>query len=151
MLLSRSALLARIITTLAGRVTEQVVFGNPEVTTGASNDLQQVTNIARQMVTRYGMSNIGPIALEGDNNEQMYLGGEYNEAIADRIDTEVCKIINHCEQIATEIVLDNRVVIDLAVEKLLDAETLDGVEFRKLVREYTLLPAKTNQNNLTKD
>jgi cell division protease FtsH len=89
------------------------------------------------MVTRYGMSNIGPIALEGDN-EQMYLGGEYNEAIADRIDTEVCKIINHCEQIATEIVLDNRVVIDLAVEKLLDAETLDGVEFRKLVREYTL-------------
>jgi cell division protease FtsH len=142
MLLSRSALLARIITTLAGRVTEQVVFGNPEVTTGASNDLQQVTNIARQMVTRYGMSNIGPIALEGDNNEQMYLGGEYNEAIADRIDTEVCKIINHCEQIATEIVLDNRVVIDLAVEKLLDAETLDGVEFRKLVREYTLLPAK---------
>jgi cell division protease FtsH len=114
MLLSRSALLARIITTLAGRVTEQVVFGNPEVTTGASNDLQQVTNI-RQMVTRYGMSNIGPIALEGDNNEQI-LWVEYNEAIADRIDTEVCKIINHCEQIATEIVLDNRVVIDLIVE-----------------------------------
>jgi cell division protease FtsH len=142
MLLSRSALLARIITTLGGRVTEQIVFGDPEVTTGASNDLQQVTNIARQMVTRYGMSNIGPIALEGDNNEQMFLGGEYNEAIADRIDNEVCKIINHCEKIATEIVLDNRVVIDLAVEKLLDAETLDGVEFRKLVREYTLLPSK---------
>jgi cell division protease FtsH len=49
--------------------------------------------ILRQMVTRYGMSNIGPIALEGDNNEQMYLGGEYNEAIADRIDTEVCKLL----------------------------------------------------------
>jgi cell division protease FtsH len=142
MLLSRSALLARIITTLAGRVTEQVVFGDPEVTTGASNDLQQVTNIARQMVTRYGMSNIGPIALEDDNNGQMFLGGDDNQAIADRIDTEVCKIINHCEQIATEIVLDNRVVIDLAVEKLLDAETLDGVEFRKLIREYTLLPSK---------
>jgi cell division protease FtsH len=126
-------LLARIITTLAGRVTEQVVFGDPEVTTGASNDLQQVTNIARQMVTRYGMSNIGPIALEDDNNEQMFLGGESNDAIADRIDTEVCKIINHCEQIATEIILDNRVIIDLAVEKLLDAETIDGSEFRKLV------------------
>jgi cell division protease FtsH len=139
MLLSRSSLLARIITTLAGRVTEQVVFGNPEVTTGASNDLQQVTNIARQMVTRYGMSNIGPISLEDD--DQQFLGGERNEAIADRIDTEVCKIINHCEQIATEIVLDNRVVIDLAVEKLLDAETLDGVEFRKLIREFTLLPS----------
>jgi cell division protease FtsH len=63
-LLSRSQLLARIITTLGGRVAEQVVFGDPEVTTGASNDLQQVTNIARQMVTRYGMSNIGPIALK---------------------------------------------------------------------------------------
>ena len=142
MLLSRSQLLARIITTLAGRVTEQIIFGDPEITTGASNDLQQVTNIARQMVTRYGMSNIGPIALEDDNNEQMFMGGESNDAIADRIDTEVCKIINHCEQIATEIILDNRVVIDLAVEKLLDAETIDGSEFRTLVTEYTILPSK---------
>jgi cell division protease FtsH len=143
MLLSRSQLLARIITTLAGRVTEEIIFGAPEITTGASNDLQQVTNIARQMVTRYGMSNIGPIALEDDNNEQMFLGGESNDAIADRIDTEVCKIINHCEQIAKEIILDNRVVIDLAVEKLLDAETIDGSEFRNLVKEYTILPQKS--------
>jgi cell division protease FtsH len=142
MLLSRSQLLARIITTLAGRMTEQIVFGDPEITTGASNDLQQVTNIARQMVTRYGMSNIGPIALEDDNNEQMFMGGESNDAIADRIDTEVCKIINHCEQIAKEIILDNRVIIDLAVEKLLDAETIDGSEFRELVSEYTILPRK---------
>ena len=94
MLLSRSALLARIITTLGGRVAEPVVFGDPEVTTGASNDLQQVTNIARQMVTRYGMSNIGPIRLENDNNEQMFMGGSSNEAINNRIDAEVCKIIN---------------------------------------------------------
>ena len=142
-LVSRSQLLARIITTLGGRVTEQVVFGDPEVTTGASSDLQQVTNIARQMVTRYGMSNIGPIALEDDNNEQMFLGGEDNQAIADRIDSEVCKIIKHCEQIATEIILDNRVIIDLIVEKLLDAETIDGDTFRNLVREYTVLPAKS--------
>jgi cell division protease FtsH len=142
MLLSRSQLLARIITTLGGRVAEQVVFGDPEVTTGASNDLQQVTNIARQMVTRYGMSNIGPIALEDDNNEQMFMGGEFNEAVADRIDSEVCKIINHCEQIATEIILDNRVVMDLVVEKLLDAETLDGEEFRNLIRQFTVLPKK---------
>jgi cell division protease FtsH len=81
------------------------------------------------------------LLLEDDNNEQMFLGGEYNEAIADRIDNEVCKIINHCEQIATEIILDNRVVIDLAVEKLLDAETIDGEEFRKIVRQYTVLNA----------
>jgi cell division protease FtsH len=140
-LVSRSQLLARIITTLGGRVAEKVVFGDPEITTGASNDLQQVTNIARQMVTRYGMSSIGPIALEDNNNEQMFLGGE-NDAITDRIDTEVCKIINHCEQVATKIVLDNRVIIDLIVEKLLDAETINGEEFRELVQQYTIPPIK---------
>nr|YP_009686399.1 putative plastid division protein [Halamphora coffeaeformis]QDR25146.1 putative plastid division protein [Halamphora coffeaeformis] len=142
MLLSRAQLLARIITSLGGRVAEQVVFGDPEVTTGASNDLQQVTNIARQMVTRYGMSNIGPIALENDNNQQMFMGGESNESISDRIDAEVCKIVNHCEKIAKEIILDNRVIIDLVVEKLLDAETISGEEFRTILRDYTLLPGK---------
>ena len=142
MLLSRSALLARIITTLGGRVAEQVIFGDPEVTTGASNDLQQVTNIARQMVTRYGMSNIGPIALENDNNEQMFMSGDTNEAISDRIDAEVCKIINHCEQIAKEIIIDNRVIIDLVVERLLDSETISGGEFREILSDYTLLPVK---------
>ena len=140
-LISRSQLLARIITTLGGRVAEKVVFGEPEITTGASNDLQQVTNIARQMVTRYGMSSIGPIALEDNNNEQIFLGGT-EDAISDRIDTEVCKIINHSEQVATKIILDNRVVIDLIVEKLLDSETISGDEFRELVKEYTILPIK---------
>jgi cell division protease FtsH len=147
-LLSRSELLARIITTLAGRAAEQVVFGDPEVTTGASNDLQQVTNLARQMVTRFGMSSIGPIALEDENTNQVFLGGgptqgtEYAENIADRIDEQVCKIVNYCEQKAIEIILDNRVIIDLVVEKLLDAETIDGSEFRQIVSKYTVLPNK---------
>ena len=141
-LVSRSQLLAQIMTILGGRVTEQVVFGSPEVTTGASNDLQRVTNIARQMVTRYGMSAIGPIALEGNNNEQLFAGGEYQEAIANRIDREVRNIIDHCEQVATEIILNNRVIIDLAVEKLLETETIDGQEFRELVSKYTVLPSK---------
>jgi len=128
-LISRSELLSRIITTLGGRAAEQVVFGTPEVTTGASSDLQQVTNLARQMVTRFGMSNIGPIALEDENNGQVFLGGtmgqegsELAESIADRIDDQVCKIINYCEQKAIDIILDNRVVIDLAVERLLDVK-----------------------------
>jgi cell division protease FtsH len=147
-LLSRSELLARIITTLGGRAAEQVVFGDPEVTTGASNDLQQVTNLARQMVTRFGMSSIGPIALEDENNGQVFLGGgnvpgsEYADSIADRIDEEVRKIVTYCENKALEIILDNRVVIDLIVEKLLDAETIDGVELRQLVSKYTILPQK---------
>ena len=140
-LVSRSQLLARIITTLGGRVAEKVVFGDSEITTGASNDLQQVTSVARQMVTRYGMSSIGPIALEDNNNEQMFLGGN-EDAISDRIDSEVCKIVNHCEQVATKIVLDNRVIMDLIVEKLLEAETITGEEFRILVNEYTIPPMK---------
>jgi cell division protease FtsH len=147
-LLSRSALLARIITTLGGRAAEQVVFGDPEITTGASSDLQQVTNLARQMVTRFGMSNIGPMALEDENTGQVFLGGmssgsdSYAENIADRIDDEVCKIINYCEQKAIEIMQDNRVVIDLIVEKLLDEETIDGDQFRELLSTYTVLPNK---------
>tara|TARA_B110000967_G_scaffold198297_1_gene231108 strand:+ start:954 stop:2885 length:1932 start_codon:yes stop_codon:yes gene_type:complete len=147
-LLSRSELLARIITTLGGRAAEQVVFGNPEITTGASNDLQQVTNLARQMVTRFGMSNIGPIALEDENTGQVFLGGglskgpDFADNIADRIDNEVRKIVTYCEQKAVEIVLDNRVVIDLTVEKLMDVETIDGPEFRQLLGTYTILPDK---------
>merc|ERR1712115_142662 len=111
--------------------------GDTEITTGTGNDLQQVTNLARQMVTRFGMSNIGPIALENENSGQVFLGGgvnpntEFAESIADRIDDQVIKII-----------IDNRVVIDLAVEKLLDLETMDGLEFRELLSSYTILPDK---------
>ena len=141
-LVSRAQLIARIMTTLGGRVAEQIIFGEPEITTGASNDLQQVTNIARQMVTRYGMSNIGPLALEDDNNDQLFLGGETNEAVLDRVDVEVTKIVNHCEEVAKEIILNNRVVIDLAVEKLLEKETITGEEFRDIVSSYTILPEK---------
>jgi cell division protease FtsH len=147
-LLSRSELLARIITTLGGRAAEQVVFGDPDVTTGASSDLQQVTNLARQMVTRFGMSNIGPIALEDENSGQVFLGGnmiqgdEYADNIADRIDEQVCNIINYCEQKSIEIIADNRVIIDLVVERLLDVETMEGTEFRQLLSSYTVLPDK---------
>ena len=147
-LLSRSALLARIIATLGGRAAEQVIFGDSEVTTGASSDLQQVTNLARQMVTRFGMSNIGPMALEDENTGQVFLGGnmvpgsEYAENIADRIDEEVCKIIDYCEQKAIKIIFDNRVIIDLLVEKLMEIETMEGKEFRKLLSTYTILPSK---------
>jgi len=135
MLISRAQLLARITTTLGGRVAERVIFGETEVTTGASSDLQTVTRIARQMVTRYGMSILGPIALETDNNELIFKG-----EMSNRIDAEVCRIVSHCEQLATRIIRDNRVIIDLIVERLLDAETLNGDEFRELVEQYTIPP-----------
>jgi len=147
-LTSRSELLARIIATLGGRAAEQVIFGDPDVTTGASSDLQLVTNLARQMVTRFGMSNIGPIALEDEGNGQVFLGGgmidgdEYADNIADRIDEQVCNIINYCEKKSVEIITDNRVIIDLVVERLLDVETMEGTEFRQLLSSYTILPDK---------
>lgn len=131
-LISRCQLLSSITMTLSGRVAEQLVFGDPEVTTGASNDLQQVTNIARQMVTRYGMSGLGPIAFEGD----------YDIKLANRIDQEICKIINYCEKLANHIILENRVIIDLAVEELLEYEELDGDEFREIISLYTDIPEK---------
>jgi len=141
-------IISKDLTTLGGRAAEQVVFGDPDVTTGASSDLQQVTNLARQMVTRFGMSNIGPIALEDENSGQVFLGGtmiqgdEYADNIADRIDEQVCNIINYCEQKSIEIIADNRVIIDLVVERLLDVETMEGVEFRQLLSSYTILPNK---------
>ena len=147
-LLSRSALLARIIGTLGGRASELVVFGEAELTTGGSGELQQVTNLARQMVTRFGMSNIGPMVLEDENTGQVFLGGNMandapsTENLSDRIDNEVRKIIDYCENKAIEIIIDNRVIIDLIVEKLLNVETMDGEEFRELLSMYTVLPTK---------
>ena len=136
-LVSRSQLLARIASTLGGRITEKIIFGEPEITTGASSDLQQATRIARQMVTRYGMSNIGPIALEDNNNEQYFKSNE-KDAISNRIDNEIQLMLTHGEQLATKIILDNRVLIDLIVDKLLEDETIDGKEFRNLINEYTI-------------
>ena len=141
-LITRSELTDRIVTILGGRAAEQVIFGDPEITTGASNDFQQATNIARQMVTRYGMSILGPVSLEPDSNEQFFFSGENNEIMNNKVDKEVRKIINYCEQVAKEIILQNRVVIDLAVERLLDSETIEGNDFRQIVKQYTSIPNK---------
>ena len=147
-LVSRSTLLAQIITALGGRAAEQVIFGYPEITTGASNDLQKVTSLARQIVTRFGMSKMGPIAFEETTSGEVFLGGnsaqsiEYSKEIANRIDVEVSEIITYCEEKALQIISDNRVIIDLIVEKLLDVETLDGDDFRQLLSQYTILPDK---------
>ena len=88
------------------------------------------------------MSRLGPIALEDDNNEQVFIGGESKDSINNRIDAEVQSIINYCETVANKIVLENRVIIDFLVERLLDLETIDGDEFRKMVSKYTILPSK---------
>ncbi|NER31009.1 MAG: AAA family ATPase, partial [Symploca sp. SIO1C4] len=146
-LITRAQLLARISGALGGRAAEEEVFGDAEVTTGAGGDLQQLTSIARQMVTRYGMSDLGSLSLEGQGGE-VFLGGglmsraEYSEEIAFRIDEQVKRIAEHCHQEARQIIRENRMVIDRLVDLLIEKETIDGEEFRQIVAEYTYVPEK---------
>ncbi|MEB3230080.1 MAG: ATP-dependent zinc metalloprotease FtsH2 [Leptolyngbyaceae bacterium] len=146
-LISRAQLKARITGALGGRAAEDVIFGDAEVTTGAGNDLQQVTGMARQMVTRFGMSELGPLSLEGQQNE-VFLGrdlmtrSEYSDEIASRIDAEVRVIVEACYQDACRIIRENRGVIDRLVDLLIEKETIDGDEFRQIVAEYVEIPEK---------
>ena len=146
-LISRSQLLARITGALGGRAAEEIIFGDAEVTTGAGGDLQQVSGLARQMVTRFGMSDLGPLSLESQTGE-VFLGrdfmtrAEYSEEIAARIDAQVRTITDECYKQAKQIILDNRTVIDRLVDLLVEKETIDGEEFRQIVAEYTVVPEK---------
>ena len=147
MLISRSQILARIMGALGGRAAEQVIFGDAEVTTGAGNDLQQVSGMARQMVTRFGMSDLGPMSLESQQGE-VFLGrdwmtrSEYSEEIASRIDAQVRSIVEHCYEEACRIIRENRAAIDRVVDLLIEKESIDGDEFRQIVAEYTVVPEK---------
>ncbi|MBD2103837.1 ATP-dependent zinc metalloprotease FtsH2 [Leptolyngbya sp. FACHB-261] len=146
-LISRAQILARITGTLGGRAAEEVVFGDSEVTTGAGNDLQQVTGMARQMVTRFGMSDLGPLSLESQQGE-VFLGrdlmsrSEYSEEIASRIDAQVRQIVQHCYDGARRIISEQREAIDRLVDILVERETIDGEEFRQIVSEYANVPEK---------
>jgi cell division protease FtsH len=147
-LISRAQILARIMGALGGRAAEVVIFGDAEVTTGAGQDLQVVSSLARQMVTRFGMSDLGPLSLEG-TQEEVFLGrnwtqrSEYSEESAARIDAQVRQIVEHCYAQAKQIMLENRTVVDRLVDLLVEKETLDGDEFRQIVSEYTNIPQKT--------
>jgi len=148
MLVSRAQLLARITGTLGGRAAEAVVFGESEVTTGAGNDLQQVAALARQMVTRFGMSDFGLLSLDGQMGE-VFLGrdlvarSDYSNEVASLVDAQVREIVSRCYQLACDIIQANRVVIDRLVDLLIEKETIDGDEFRQIVAEYTPLPQVT--------
>jgi len=144
-LVSRAQLLARITAALGGRAAEEEVFGDAEVTTGAGGDLQTITSLARQMVTRFGMSDLGPLSLETQGGE-VFLGGgfmsrsaEYSEEISARIDAQVHTIVEHCHDKARQIIRDNRVVIDQLVELLIEKETIDGDELMEIMNEQSQL------------
>ncbi|WNZ26144.1 ATP-dependent zinc metalloprotease FtsH [Leptolyngbya sp. NK1-12] len=146
-LYTRAWLLDRITIALGGRAAEQEVFGDAEITVGASNDIQVVANLAREMVTRYGMSDLGPFALESGNTE-VFLGrdwmsrAEYSEEVATKIDQQVRQIAVHCYSEARRIVREHRDLLDQIVEILLDQETIEGEQFRQIVAQHTALPEK---------
>jgi cell division protease FtsH len=143
-LISRSQILARIAATLGGRAAEEIVFGKAEVTTGAGNDLQQVTNMARQMVTKFGMSDLGLVSLENQNND-VFLGrdwmnkSEYSEDIAAKIDIAVREIVGKCYIQAKEILQENRLILERVVDLLIEQETIEGDVFRTIVADNTAI------------
>ena len=138
-LYSRTYLQNQMAVALGGRVAEEIVYGEDEVTTGASNDLQQVAQVARQMVTRFGMSDkLGPVAL-GRSQGGMFLGRDiaaerdFSEDTAATIDEEVSDLVDVAYKRATKVLVDNRSVLDELAEMLVDLETVDAEQLQELL------------------
>lgn len=134
---SKSWLLDRMTMTLGGRVAEELIFN--EITTGASNDIEKVTDLARRMVTAFGMSQkMGPIAF-GKSNEHVFLGRDfgteknYSEEVASMIDREIKSIIEERYEEARRILGENRDMMDTLAKILLEKETLDRAEFKEII------------------
>ena len=137
---TKDHLLGMIRIMLGGRIAEEVVFNS--MSTGASNDIERLTSIARKMVMSWGMSEkLGTISF-GKRDEAIFLGKEissqkdYSERTAELIDDEVEKIITTCYNDARKIIEDNRVLLDKTAEALLDKETIETPELKELVKEY---------------
>jgi cell division protease FtsH len=147
MLVSRSQLKARIMGALGGRAAEDVVFGYAEVTTGAGGDIQMVASIAKQMVTRYGMSGLGQMSLDGGSQE-VFLGrdlmtrSDTSEGTSKQIDEQVRSIVMQCYEETLNLVQGQREAMDHLVELLIEKETMDGDEFREILANYTTIPEK---------
>ncbi len=138
-LYSRSYLQNQMAVALGGRVAEEIVYGEEEVTTGASNDLQQVANVARQMITKFGMSDkIGPVAL-GQSQGGMFLGRDMNatrdfsEDTAATIDVEVSELVDTAYKRATKVLSENRSVLDEMASMLIERETIDTEDIQDLL------------------
>jgi cell division protease FtsH len=138
-LYSRSYLQNQMAVALGGRIAEEIIFGEEEVTTGASNDLQQVARVARQMVTRFGMSDrLGPVAL-GRQQGNMFLGRDiaaerdFSEETAAAIDDEVRNLVEQAYRRAKAVLIENRLVLDKLAEMLVERETVDAEELQELL------------------
>ena len=150
-IMTKKELEAQIIGLLAGRVSEEMFLG--EVTTGASDDFKRATNIARAMVTEYGMSSLGPVQLE-QNEGSVFLGRDYNKSrnfssqVAFEIDQEMRKIIDECYKKAEKIIKENKKLLDLIANTLIEKETLTKEEIDYLV-ENGHLPKEEVEKELT--
>lgn len=138
-LYSRSYLQNQMAVALGGRIAEEIVFGEEEVTTGASSDLQQVARTARQMVTRFGMSDrLGPVAL-GRQQGNMFLGRDiaaerdFSEETAAAIDDEVRGLVEQAYRRAKSVLVNNRHVLDRLAQMLVEKETVDAEELQDLL------------------
>jgi cell division protease FtsH len=138
-LYSRSYLENQMAVALGGRIAEELIFGEEEVTTGASNDLQQVARVARQMVTRFGMSDrLGTVAL-GRQQGNMFLGRDivaerdFSEETAATVDEEVRQLVEVAYRRAKEVLVNNRHILDLLAQMLVDKETVDAEELQDLL------------------
>jgi len=137
-LVTRAYLRARLVMALGGRAAEMVVFGDSEVTQGASGDLQMVSQLAREMVTRFGFSDLGPVALEGQDQE-VFLGRDlvntrqsYAESTGREIDRRVRALAQEALQEAIDLLEPRRQLMDRLVEALIEEETLQSDRFREL-------------------
>ncbi len=148
---TKRELLEQITGLLGGRVSEELNFG--EITTGAHNDFEKATKIARSMVTEYGMSDLGPVQLE-HQSEGVFLGRDYNKSrnfsdiVAHEIDEEIRKIVGECYQKATEILKENKDLVKLIAEALMERETLTKEQIEYLV-EHKELPNETELEDMT--
>ena len=150
---TKKELLESICGLLGGRVAEEVTFG--EITTGAHDDFKKATKIARSMVTEYGMSNLGPMMLE-EPDENTFLGRDYtknrniSDTVAHEIDEEMRSIINDCYKQATKIITENKKLLELIANTLLEEETITKEEIDYLV-EHGHLPENKKEDKSTEE
>lgn len=143
---TRNELLDQLTYAMGGRVAEEIVFHDP--TTGASNDIEKATSIARRMVTEYGMSaDIGAVKL-GQASGEVFLGRDmghqrdYSDAVAQSVDTEVRKLIDHAHTEAWTVLMDNRTILDRLASELLEKETLDHNQLASIFKGVKQLPQR---------
>lgn len=146
-LMSKARFLDDIAMSLGGYVAEKEIFG--DITTGPSNDLQVATGMARDMVTKYGMSTLGPVALEG-NGRALFgaglYGKEYSESYGQKIDDEVKRIMDEAWTRARKIILDKRDALNAIAEELIRVENLEREEFEKILILHGIEPKRKEEN-----